>query len=99
MYTPRKPGRYPAVVTFAGYSKELQSSGAPTATDETGSPPVFTDRVYGHIIASRRGMGRSQSESVIFFNDHDAEDHAKIIGWAAVQPWCDGNVVTFGTSY
>jgi putative CocE/NonD family hydrolase len=99
VYTPRTPGRYPAVVTFAGYSKELQSSGAPTATDETGSPPVFTDRGYVHIIATRRGMGRSQGESVIFFNDQDVDDHAKIIEWAAAQPWCDGNVVTFGTSY
>jgi putative CocE/NonD family hydrolase len=99
VYTPRKPGRYPAVLTFAGYSKELQSSGAPTGTDETGSPPVFTDRGYVHIIATRRGMGRSQGESLIFFNDQDVADHAKIIEWAAGQPWCDGHVVTFGTSY
>jgi uncharacterized protein len=44
-------------------------------------------------------MGRSQGESVIFFNDTDVEDHAKAIAWVAEQPWCDGNVVLFGTSY
>ena len=27
------------------------------------------------------------------------EDHAKVIQWAAAQPWCDGQVVLFGTSY
>jgi uncharacterized protein len=99
VYTPKREGRYPAVITYSGYSKELQSSGAPTGTDETGSPPVFTDRGYVHIIASRRGMGRSQGESVIYFSDQDTRDHANLIEWAAVQPWCDGNVVTFGTSY
>jgi uncharacterized protein len=44
-------------------------------------------------------MGRSQGESVIFFNEQDVSDHAKVIEWAGRQPWCDGNVVTFGTSY
>jgi uncharacterized protein len=97
--TPKPPGRYPAVVAFAAYSKELQSSGAPTATNEGGSPPIFTDRGYVHIIASRRGMGRSEGTSTVYFNDQDVADHAKIIEWAAEQPWCDGNVVTFGTSY
>lgn len=97
--TPREPGRYPAVVTFAAYGKELQSSGAPTGSNEAGSPPVFTDRGYVHITVSRRGMGRSQGQSAIFFSDRDGEDHAKVIEWAAAQLWCDGNVVTFGTSY
>jgi uncharacterized protein len=95
----RAAGQQRARLPGVAYSKELPSSGAPTGTDETGSPPVFTDRGYVHIIATRRGMGRSQGESVIFFNDQDAEDHARIIEWAAAQPWCDGNVVTFGTSY
>ena len=44
-------------------------------------------------------MGRSQGSSTVWFNDQDVHDHAKIVEWAAAQPWCDGNVVTFGTSY
>src|SRR5205807_9649670 len=69
VYMPKARGRYPAVIVFAAYSKELQTSGAPTGTNETGSPPVFTERGYAHVIVTRRGMGRSQGESVIFFND------------------------------
>lgn len=99
VYTPKAKGRYPAIVVYSAYSKELQSSGAPTGTNEIGSPPVFTNRGYAHIVVARRGMGRSQGESAIFFNDTDVEDHAKVIAWAAQQPWCDGNVVLFGTSY
>ena len=99
VYTPKRQGRFPAIVAFSAYSKELQSSGAPTGTNETGSPPVFTDRGYAHVVVARRGMGRSQGESIAFFNDTDVEDHAKVIAWTAAQAWCDGNVVLFGTSY
>ena len=55
---PAKPGRYPAVVVFSAYSHQLQNTGAPTGTNETGEGPVFTDRGYVHIVVSRRGMGR-----------------------------------------
>ncbi|MCX5495808.1 CocE/NonD family hydrolase [Kaistia dalseonensis] len=99
VYLPKVPGRYPAVVAFAAYSKELQAAGAPTGNNETGSPPVFTDRGYAHIIVARRGMGRSTGADGVYLNDTDVEDHAKVIQWAAAQPWCDGQVVLFGTSY
>jgi uncharacterized protein len=97
--TPSKPGRYPAVVVFSAYSHQLQSSGAPTGTNETGEGPVFADRGYVHVVVSRRGMGRSQGDSVVFFNETDVDDHVAVIEWAASQAWCDGNVVLFGTSY
>jgi putative CocE/NonD family hydrolase len=99
VYTPKKSGRYPAILAFAAYSKELQTTGAPTGSNETGSPPVFTNRGYAHVIVTRRGMGRSQGESVAYFNDQDVADHAEVIAWVAKQPWCDGQVVLFGTSY
>ncbi|MCU1322998.1 MAG: Acyl esterase [Acidobacteriaceae bacterium] len=99
VFTPKVKGRYPAILVYAAYNKDVQSSGAPTGTNETGSPPVFTDRGYVHVVVARRGMGRSEGESVVFFNGTDVEDHAKAIAWAAAQPWCDGNVVLFGTSY
>ncbi len=99
VYLPKVHGRYPAIVVFSAYNKELQSSGAPTGTNETGSPPVFTNRGYAHVVVARRGVGRSQGESIVFCNETDAEDHAKVVAWAATQPWCDGNVVLFGTSY
>ena len=54
--------RYPAVVLFAAYSHELQQTGAPTGTNETGSAAVLADRGYNHVVVSRRGMGRSQAE-------------------------------------
>ncbi|MGO9135942.1 MAG: CocE/NonD family hydrolase [Methylovirgula sp.] len=99
VYRPKKPGRYPAIVQFAAYSKELHTAGVPTGTNEIGSPPIFTDRGYAQVVVSRRGMSRSEGEPGIFFNPQDVDDHARAIAWAAEQPWCDGNVVLFGTSY
>lgn len=99
VYVPRSPGRWPAVVAFAAYSKELQAAGVPAGNNETGSPPVFTDRGYAHVIVARRGMGRSGGADAVYLNDTDVEDHARVIEWAAAQPWCDGQVVLFGTSY
>ena len=38
VYVPKVPGRWPAVIAFAAYSKELQAAGVPAGNDETGSP-------------------------------------------------------------
>ncbi len=99
VYLPRAPGRYPAVVSFAAYSKELHTAGVPTGSNEIGSPPVFTDRGYARVVVSRRGMGRSVGEPGVYLGDTDIEDMNATIAWAAEQPWCNGEVVMFGTSY
>ena len=99
VYVPRAPGRYPAVVAFAAYSTEEHTAGIPTGSNEIGSPPVFTDRGYCPVIVERRGMGRSTGEQVVFFDPNDVDDHEAVIAWAAGQPWCNGDVVLFGTSY
>jgi predicted acyl esterase len=99
VYTPKLKGRYPAIVSFGAYSKELHTTGAPAGTNEVGSPPVFTNHGYCHVVVSGRGMGQSDGESAMFFCSQEADDHERTIAWAAAQPWCDGNVVLFGTSY
>ena len=99
VYVPKCPGRYPTIVSFGAYSKELQAAGVPTGSNETGSPPIFTDRGYAHLIVTRRGMGRSEGDDAAYLNGTDVADHASVIQWAAAQPWCDGQVVLFGTSY
>jgi predicted acyl esterase len=99
VYLPKSDGRYPAIVSFAAYSTERFTAGIPSGSNEIGSPPVFTDRGYAPVIVERRGMGRSTGEQVIFFDPQDVDDHEAVIAWAADQPWCNGDVVLFGTSY
>jgi uncharacterized protein len=90
VYTPRTPGRYPAVVSFGGYATETHTAGIPTGSNEIGSPPVFTDRGYCPVIVERRGMGRSTGEQVMFFDPQDIDDHEAVIALggraAVVQP-------------
>lgn len=99
VHLPKTAGRYPAVVAFGAYSKELHAAGVPAGSNEVGSPPVFTDRGYAHVIVARRGMGASGGETEVFFGAREVADHEQVIAWAAAQPWCNGEVVLFGTSY
>lgn len=99
VYTPREEGRYPAVVIFGGYATDLFTAGVPLGSNEIGSPPVFTDRGYCPVVVERRGVGRSTGEMAPFFASQDTDDEVEVIAWASAQPWCDGTVVLFGTSY
>ena len=36
---------------------------------------------YAHVIVTRRGMGHSEGETGVFFNDQDVDDHVEIIAW------------------
>ena len=80
VYVPKVPGRYSAIISFAAYSKELQAAGVPAGNNETGSPPVFTDRGYVHVIVTRRGMGRSGGADAVYLNDTDVEDFRGCFG-------------------
>ncbi|MBE1159872.1 CocE/NonD family hydrolase [Dyella acidiphila] len=99
VYLPKPAGRYPAILVFGAYTKELHSAGIPAGTNEVGCPPVFTERGYAHVIVTRRGMGQSDGAFDVFFNEQEIRDHEAAIAWAAAQPWCNGEVVMFGTSY
>jgi hypothetical protein len=99
VYVPRAPGRYPAIVQFSAYTRELHTAGVPTGSNEIGSPPMFTGRGYAQVVVMRRGMGRSGGAQSVFLSPEEVDDHERCIAWAAGQSWCDGRVVLFGTSY
>jgi hypothetical protein len=59
--------------------------------------PDFVTRGYAVVRAEVRGTGISEGE--FGFLEKDGEDGCDTIAWILEQPWCDGNIGTFGHSY
>ena len=53
----------------------------------------------GYVIAIQDVRGRFDSEGDFSINANEAEDGADTVEWLADRPYCDGQVVTLGTSY
>jgi uncharacterized protein len=99
VYTPARAGRYPVILQFAAYNLDLHTAGVPKGTNEIGSPPIMTDRGYVQAIVTARGVGRSQGRLQPWLCEQEIDDHFACIAWAAKQPWSNGDVCLFGTSY
>ncbi|MQA85011.1 MAG: CocE/NonD family hydrolase [Streptosporangiales bacterium] len=52
---------------------------------------------YAVVVQDLRGRYGSEGEFVLGMRE--AEDGYDAVEWAAAQPWCDGRVGTYGTSY
>ena len=105
VYRPEAEGRFPALLAFAVYNKDLQGpdysaslppqpSWAPLWAGllEAGDTRFFVSRGYVHVIGTPRGIGSSQGGGSREWDCYD------LIAWIAEQPWCDGNVGMIGIS-
>ena len=99
VYIPARAGRYPVILQFAAYNLDLHTAGVPKGSNEIGAPPISTDRGYVQAIVTARGIGRSQGRLLPWLSEPEIDDHAACIAWAAKQPWSNGDVCLFGTSY
>lgn len=99
VYTPEQAGRYPVIVQFAAYNRDLHTTGLPKGTNEIGSPRLITDRGYVQVIVTARGIGRSEGRLQPWLCEAEIDDFVACIEWAGEQPWSDGQVCLFGTSY
>ncbi len=62
-----------------------------------GWPSRFARREYAVVVQDCRGCHASQGD--VDFLWPEAEDSYDTVAWVAAQPWCDGRVATFGTSW
>jgi predicted acyl esterase len=99
VYTPARTGRYPVILQFAAYNLDLHTAGVPKGSNEIGAPPIATDRGYVQVVVTARGIGRSQGRLQPWLCEAEIADHLACIDWAARQPWSNGQVCLFGTSY
>jgi hypothetical protein len=98
LFQPDAEGRFPALLSFSCYPRQIQDVGAPIGFVEAGASDFFTPRGYAHLIANARGTGGS-SGVTSFLDQQEREDLFDVIAWIAAQPWCDGNVGMLGISY
>jgi len=87
---PSAEGKFPALVYRTPYGKHL-------ALKEYKTFEKAVARGYAVIVQDVRGRYASDGEFVAYQNE--GRDGFDTIEWAAKQPWCDGNVGTFGLSY
>ncbi len=89
IFRPDAPGKFPAIVNRTPYGKSK------------GGLERYVRAGYVVLSQDARGRYESEGEYVLYTDEsnHDAEDGYDTVEWAAVQPWCDGQVGTWGTSY
>jgi uncharacterized protein len=113
IFRPDANGRFPALLAYGQYGKELEEIGLtfpPQARPsplwdgaiEAGDTNYIVSRGYAHVVADARGTGKSEGECYGFLGtggDWEGKDCYDLVEWIAAQPWCDGNVGMVGISY
>ena len=99
VYRPETEGRYPALLSYSAYTKEIQQQ-QPNYSHavEAGATYFYVPKGYVHIIAQARGSGFSQGQYK-FFDKKEQQDGYDLVEWIAQRPWCNGNVSMIGDSY
>jgi putative CocE/NonD family hydrolase len=105
IYRPDAKEKFPVLLAFAIYNKDLQGPDIAEALPpqpswstlwagplEAGDTKFFVSRGYVHVIGSPRGVGKSDTGGSRQWDSYD------LIEWIAQQPWCDGNVGMVGIS-
>ncbi len=94
LWLPERPGRYPLILMRSLNRKQY---GNPRRLAIIGE---LLEAGYAFVSADIRG--RFESDGTFDPADaqgHDGRDGFDMIEWLAKQPWCDGNVGTFGASH
>jgi hypothetical protein len=61
--------------------------------------PFFAAHGFACLRVDMRGSGDSEGHMPDMYSDHELSDARHVVEWIAAQPWCDGAVGMFGTSW
>ena len=90
VYRPDAPGTFPVIVTLTPYNGGTTIVGSENA--------YLVQRGYVQVVVDVRGTGSSGG----YWNDFGSReqlDGPEVVEWAAGQPWSNGNVGMWGSSY
>ena len=91
VYLPAQPGRLPAILVRLPYDKAARDCFMPRLSE------CVIDRGYAFVVQDVRGKFRSEGETMPF--THEIEDGYDTLEWIVGQPWSNGAVGMWGTSY
>lgn len=84
----------PAVFEYIPYRK----TDMVRARDER-NHPFFAEHGYACLRVDMRGSGDSEGHMDDMYSDLERTDAHDVIAWIAAQPWCNGRIGMFGTSW
>ena len=93
LFRPDAEGAFPALVEYHPYRKDDMS------VPRNGPHLYFAERGYVSVRLDVRGTGASEGVNADEYPLQEQLDGYDAIEWIARQPWCDGNVGMFGSSY
>lgn len=94
IWLPRKSVPVPAILEYIPYRKRDMVR----ARDER-NHPRFASNGYACLRVDMRGSGDSEGHMPDMYSDDELADARHVIDWIAAQPWCNGKVGMFGTSW
>ena len=94
IWLPRTAGTVPAILEYIPYRKRDMVR----ARDER-NHPHFASHGYACLRVDMRGSGDSEGHLPDMYSDDELADARHVIDWIVAQPWCNGNVGMFGTSW
>ncbi|MEO0429497.1 MAG: CocE/NonD family hydrolase [Pseudomonadota bacterium] len=94
LWRPTGGDRHPAIFEIIPYRKRDMVR----ARDER-NHPVFAAHGYVCLRVDMRGSGDSEGLMADMYSEAELADTRHVIEWIAAQPWCDGRVGMFGTSW
>ncbi|MDE0696219.1 MAG: CocE/NonD family hydrolase, partial [Boseongicola sp.] len=94
IWLPRKSAPVPAILEYIPYRKRDMVR----ARDER-NHPRFASNGYACLRVDMRGSGDSEGHMPDMYSDDELADARHVIDWIAAQPWCNGKVGMFGTSW
>ena len=94
VYLPPTPGRFPVVLTRTPYGRGSLATGS-----NCDNPQLIGFAQAGYVGLNQDTRGRYRSAG--FFNpfQQEADDGYDAVEWAAEQPWSNGQVGIYGSSY
>ena len=94
IWRPDEADAVPAVLEYIPYRKR----DLVRLRDER-NHPFLAKNGYACLRVDMRGSGDSEGHMPDMYSQHELDDARHVIDWIASQPWCNGRVGMFGTSW